>query len=147
VCLANLLLPGWLYLQNSSRSSGKRVQSERCPKRVPWFYERGIGQGHLDRFYQTIEQRFLGDERFVDDVKKKTKETSRQRSRLNLPAWWRGWRRCMALKRGDYWHGAQAKLGKAAVAVGLCGAGVIRDQKRDKRSESELQRSLDKSIT
>jgi hypothetical protein len=30
----------------------------------------GMGQGHLDRFYQTVEQRFLGDERFVDKVQK-----------------------------------------------------------------------------
>ena len=35
------------------------------------FMKEGLGQGHLDRFYQTVEQRFLGDERFVDEVEKK----------------------------------------------------------------------------
>ena len=34
----------------------------------------GIGQRHLDRFYETVEQRFLGDERFVDEVAKHKKE-------------------------------------------------------------------------
>lgn len=29
--------------------------------------------GHVDRFYQTIEQRFLGDERFVDQLEEKKK--------------------------------------------------------------------------
>ena len=27
------------------------------------FMKEGLGQRHLDRFYQTLEQRFLGDER------------------------------------------------------------------------------------
>ncbi len=39
------------------------------------FIKEGLGQGHLDRLYQTVEQRFLGDERFVNEVEKKTKET------------------------------------------------------------------------
>ena len=34
------------------------------------FMKEGLGQGHVDRFYQTIEQRFLGDERFVDELEK-----------------------------------------------------------------------------
>ena len=38
------------------------------------FMKEGLGQGHVDRFYQTIEQRFLGDERFVDQLEKKKKE-------------------------------------------------------------------------
>ena len=38
------------------------------------FMKEGIGQGHLDRFYQTVEQRFLGDERFVDEIAKHKKE-------------------------------------------------------------------------
>ncbi len=38
------------------------------------FMKEGLGQGHLDLFYQTIEQRFLGDERFVDQLEKKKKE-------------------------------------------------------------------------
>jgi hypothetical protein len=51
------------------------------------FMKEGLGQGHVDRFYQTIEQRFLGDERFVDQLEKKKKNRSRQNSRLNSPAW------------------------------------------------------------
>ena len=39
------------------------------------FMKEGLGQGHLDRLDQTVEQRFLGDERFVNEVEKKTRET------------------------------------------------------------------------
>ena len=36
----------------------------------------GLGQGHLDRFYQTLEQPFLGDEQFVDEVEKRKRKES-----------------------------------------------------------------------
>jgi hypothetical protein len=59
-------------------------------RRYLGFMKEGLCEGHLDRFYETIEQRFLGDERFVDDVEKKKEEGSRQGSRLNFPVWWMG---------------------------------------------------------
>jgi hypothetical protein len=45
----------------------------------------GLGQGHLDRFYLTLEQRFLGDEQFVDKVGKKKKERERVRIKVKFP--------------------------------------------------------------
>ena len=44
-----------------------------------------MGQGHLDRFYQTVGQRFLGDERFVDQVEKKKKEREPVRIKVKFP--------------------------------------------------------------
>lgn len=35
------------------------------------FIEEGQGQGHEQRYYETVDQRFLGDERFVEAVGKK----------------------------------------------------------------------------
>jgi putative transposase len=49
------------------------------------FMKEGLGQGHLDRFYQTVEQRFLGDERFWRKWRKRKRKESRQGSRLNFP--------------------------------------------------------------
>jgi chromosomal replication initiation ATPase DnaA len=34
----------------------------------------GLSLGHLDKFYQTINQRFLGDEEFVERIERKTEE-------------------------------------------------------------------------
>jgi hypothetical protein len=36
----------------------------------------GLGHGHLDRFYQTLEQRFLGDEQFVRRGEKRKRKES-----------------------------------------------------------------------
>jgi REP element-mobilizing transposase RayT len=49
------------------------------------FMKEGLGQGHLDRFYQTLEQRFLGDEQFVDEVEKKKKEREPVRIKVRFP--------------------------------------------------------------
>src|SRR5262245_13501415 len=38
------------------------------------FIDEGEGQGHEKRFYETVDQRFLGDERFVEEVSKKVGE-------------------------------------------------------------------------
>jgi hypothetical protein len=45
----------------------------------------GVGQGHLDHFYQTVEQRFLGDERFVDEVEKKKREREPGKIKVKFP--------------------------------------------------------------
>jgi hypothetical protein len=45
----------------------------------------GVGQGHLDHFYQTVEQRFLGDERFVDEVEKKKREREPAKIKVKFP--------------------------------------------------------------
>ena len=31
----------------------------------------GLDQGHVERSYDTVEQRFLGDEKFIEQVEKK----------------------------------------------------------------------------
>jgi REP-associated tyrosine transposase len=49
------------------------------------FMQEGLKQGHLDRFYQTVEQRFLGDERFVDEVEKKRKAREPVKIKVRLP--------------------------------------------------------------
>ena len=36
------------------------------------FMEEGIGQGHIDQYYEVIDQRFLGDEEFIEKVDKRT---------------------------------------------------------------------------
>jgi REP element-mobilizing transposase RayT len=38
------------------------------------FMEEGLSLGHLDKFYQTIDQRFLGDEEFVESIERKAEE-------------------------------------------------------------------------
>jgi len=36
------------------------------------FMEEGIGEGHIDRYYEVVDQRFLGDEEFIEKVDKRT---------------------------------------------------------------------------
>jgi hypothetical protein len=38
------------------------------------FIKEGEGQGHDERYYETVDQRFLGDERFVKEIGKKVGE-------------------------------------------------------------------------
>ncbi len=39
-----------------------------------WFMEEGLGGGHEEKYYQAIDQRFLGDETFVEKVSNKIDE-------------------------------------------------------------------------
>jgi len=41
------------------------------------FIKEGIDRRHLDRSYQTLDQRFLRDEQFVDELKKTRGKESR----------------------------------------------------------------------
>ena len=36
------------------------------------FMKEGLGIGHEDRYYDTIDQRLLGDEQFIEEVDRKT---------------------------------------------------------------------------
>lgn len=36
------------------------------------FMQDGLAQGHQDRFYETVDQRFLGDERFIEEADRRT---------------------------------------------------------------------------
>jgi hypothetical protein len=36
------------------------------------FVKDGLSLGHLEKFYQTIDQRFLGDEEFIERIERKT---------------------------------------------------------------------------
>ncbi len=36
------------------------------------FLKEGLGQGHRAEYYDTIDQRFLGDEQFLEDIERKT---------------------------------------------------------------------------
>jgi chromosomal replication initiation ATPase DnaA len=44
------------------------------------FVEEGFGQGHEEKYYQTMDQRFLGDETFVERVATRAKERDIQPS-------------------------------------------------------------------
>jgi putative transposase len=136
------------------------------------FMKEGVGQGHLDRFYQTVEQRFLGDERFVDEVAKKKKERdpvkikvkfSRlvdgvasvygiEAGRLLGTERKRSWvePRSLLVYAAREWCGIKARvlaehLRRDASMISRLHAAYM--EKRDKRLESELQRWLNKSIT
>ena len=37
--------------------------------------QNGLAQGHQDRFYETVDQRFLGDERFIEEADRRTSAT------------------------------------------------------------------------
>jgi putative transposase len=39
------------------------------------FLQEGLAQGHQDRFYDTVDQRFLGDEEFIEEADRKTAAT------------------------------------------------------------------------
>lgn len=39
------------------------------------FLREGLAHGHQDRFYETVDQRFLGDERFIEDADRRTAAT------------------------------------------------------------------------
>jgi putative transposase len=39
------------------------------------FLQEGLAQGHQDRFYETVDQRFLGDEGFIEEADRKTAAT------------------------------------------------------------------------
>lgn len=39
------------------------------------FMQDGLAQGHQDRFYETADQRFLGDERFIEEADRRTAAT------------------------------------------------------------------------
>lgn len=36
------------------------------------FMQEGLAHGHQDRFYETVDQRFLGDERFIEEADRRT---------------------------------------------------------------------------
>lgn len=39
------------------------------------FIQEGLAQGHQDRFYETVDQRFLGDKGFIEEADRKTAAT------------------------------------------------------------------------
>jgi hypothetical protein len=39
------------------------------------FLQEGLAQGHQDRFYETVDQRFLGDEGFIEEADRRTAAT------------------------------------------------------------------------
>ena len=136
------------------------------------FMKEGLGQGHLDRLYQTVEQRFLGDERFVNEVEKKTKETEPAKVKVRFTRFVEGVAsvygieagRLLGTERKRSWVEPRSLLVYAArewcgIKARVLAEHLHRDasmisrlhaayaEKRDKRSESELQRWLNKSIT
>ena len=137
------------------------------------FMRAGLGQGHMDRFYQTIEQRFLGDESFVEQLE--NRKTAPEPAKLKVK-FSRLVEAVAALYgiEAERLVGTERKRGRMAprsllvyVAREWCGikARVLAEQlnrdasmisrlhaayaaARDKESESELQRVLNiKSTT
>jgi hypothetical protein len=56
----------------------------------------------VDRFYQTIEQRFLGDERFVDQLEEKKKAAEAPKPKVKFSRLVEGWRHCTGLKQSGW---------------------------------------------
>ena len=49
------------------------------------YMEEGLGRGHEARYYETVDQRLLGDERFIEEVARRTggkREIARESSRV-----------------------------------------------------------------
>jgi REP element-mobilizing transposase RayT len=53
------------------------LHRQRGPARQAYrkFMREGLPHGHQDRFYETVDQRLLGDERFLEDVDRRTAAT------------------------------------------------------------------------
>ena len=132
----------------------------------------GLDQGHVERFYETVEQRFLGDERFVEQVENwETKERAKIKIKFARLAegvaavYGIETRRLLGTERKRSWVGPRSLLVYAArewcgIKAKALAEYLNRDasmisrlhtayaEKRDKNSESELQRWLRiKSIT
>jgi len=131
------------------------------------FMKEGLGRGHVDRFYETVEQRFLGDERFVDQVERKKKQKEPAKIKVKLPHLvvgvaavygietgrllgterkrsWMGPRSLLVYAARE-WCGIKAKalaehLNRDASMISRLHASYA--EKRDKNSESKLQRWL-----
>ena len=137
------------------------------------FVKQGMGQGHLDRFYATVEQRFLGDERFIDEVENRKKEREPAKIKVGFPRLVEGVAsvygieavRLLSTERKRGWAEPRSLLVYAArewcgIKTSVLAEYLHRDpsmisrlhaayaEKRDKRSETELKRWLGiKSIT
>jgi putative transposase len=136
------------------------------------FMKEGLHQGHLDRFYETVEQRFLGDERFVAQVEKKKKEPEPAKIRVKLSRLVEGvaavygieaerlfgterkrsWvaPRSLLVYAAREWCGIKAKvlaeqLNRDASMISRLHAAYVK--KRDKQLESELRRFLNNKST
>jgi REP element-mobilizing transposase RayT len=48
------------------------------------FMEEGLGVGHVERFYETVDQRFLGDENFVERAEKMTAKQEPRRPKTSF---------------------------------------------------------------
>jgi putative transposase len=131
------------------------------------FMREGLDQGHVDRFYETIEQRFLGDERFVNQMEGKKKELEPKMIKVKLPRLVegvasvygieaarllgterkRGWvePRSLLVYAAREWCGIKTRelaerLHRDASMISRLHAAYA--AKRDKKSEMELQRWL-----
>jgi putative transposase len=131
------------------------------------FMRDGLDQGHLDRFYETIEQRFLGDERFVEEVERKKKEREPGKIKVKFDRLVEGVAsvygieavRLLGTERKRRWVEPRSLLVYAArewcgMKTSVLAEHLHRDasmisrlhsayvERRDRRSESELQRWL-----
>jgi hypothetical protein len=180
-------LDPWKYLWSSHRSymeGDKRVRVHTAPVLKQFgskpsearrgylgFMRDGLRQGHVERFYQTIEQRFLGDEQFIEEVEKKKAEPAKIRvkfsrlvegvagvygiapERLSSKERKRGWGgpRSLLVYAAREWCGIEAKvlagqLNRDASMISRLYAAYA--DKRDKDVEVQLRRFLNiKSIT
>ena len=50
------------------------------------FMEEGMGLGHVDQYYEVVDQRFLGDEGFVDEVDRRTESKREVKAGLSKVA-------------------------------------------------------------
>jgi putative transposase len=67
-------LGGWTAVEVNSEEVLAQLGPTKTEARRAYvgFMKDGLSLGHLEKFYQTIDQRFLGDEEFVERIERKT---------------------------------------------------------------------------
>jgi hypothetical protein len=98
--------------QNSDKRCAEAVWSTMSAARRGYlsFMKEGFGQGHLDHFYETVEQRFLGDERFVNEVEKK-KEREPEKIKVKFSRLVEGLASLYGIEAGRCWVWSASEAG------------------------------------
>jgi REP element-mobilizing transposase RayT len=157
---------GPLKVQTSAVLQQFASKRSAARKRYLDFMKKGLDQGHVESFYETVEQRFLGDEKFIEQVEKK-KAGEPVKIKIKFPRLAEGVaavygieaRRLLGTERNRSWVGPRSLLVYAArewsgIKAKALAEYLNRDasmisrlhtahaEKRDKKSESALQRWL-----
>ena len=67
--------PGTVTVQTATVLDSFHRQIGPARRAYRRFLLEGLSQGHQDRFYETVDQRFLGDDRFIEEADRRTAAT------------------------------------------------------------------------